>query len=336
MQQMAAQQAEVNRALTAYLIQNEEIFASIRKMYALSLQTSALTPIVKPVHHSWLRDLRVAQLPSAQVSSIAQLTLSNISHDLALTDRILPRIDYANLRSVLAPVIANISAIQASMASLLINYNRLVESFQSIDHVVQSPSFILPGATRELSATGYAIDVLNQPENRQDYEVIYPETDSVETRDGEDSILVDLLEPIGQEFVTMYRGAVAALSDNNPDRSRHVLTSLRELWNHVLRRLAPQDKVEAWAQAQCRSQDYLHDGKPTRRAKIGYILKELRADPLQRFVDADTKSMVELYEVYGRLHSLDAGLTDEQLRAITLKSEFCLIFLLRVRRFSTE
>ena len=83
-------------------------------------------------------------------------------------------------------------------------------------------------------------------------------------------------------------------------------------------------------------QGYLHDGKPTQHAKIRYALRDLEDEPLRDFVEADTRAMVKLYALYGRLHELDIGVTDEQLRAITIKTESYLSYILKVREWSLE
>ena len=83
-------------------------------------------------------------------------------------------------------------------------------------------------------------------------------------------------------------------------------------------------------------QEYLHDGQPTRHAKIRYALKDLEDDPFGDFLEADTKAMVKLYTLYGRLHELATGVSDEQLRAITFRTESHLGYILRVREWSIE
>ena len=337
MRQMQKQQTEVNQLLKASLVPNVALSNSIRQMHELSLQTSTFTAILKQAHNSWLNDLHGAAIAEEHLANVAKLALSGISYNLAaLTECILPSIDFDVLRKHFSTSLSLVPDVQLTMSNLLTSYDGLIRSFQSIEHVVQLPSFVLPGASRELSATGYAIDVICPSDDRRGTERIDREIYSVVPRDIEDSSLVALLEQIGPEFVMMYRGAVTALSDSNPDRSRHVLTSLRELWNHLLRRLAPQEEVRAWALKQRDGQVYLRNGEPTLRAKLGYVLKGLSVDPLRRFVEADTKSMMELYTLYNRLHGLDTGLTDKQLYAITLKTESHLVYILQVRKYSVE
>ena len=86
----------------------------------------------------------------------------------------------------------------------------------------------------------------------------------------ETSVCIGLLQTLDPGLATPYRGARDALRSGNPDRSRHILTSLRELWNHVLRRIAPDDLVLAWI----RGGDHhlLHEGRPTRKARALYVL----------------------------------------------------------------
>ena len=64
------------------------------------------------------------------------------------------------------------------------------------------------------------------------------------------------------------------------------------------------------------------------------MLRDLGDEPLRDFVEADAKAIVKLYTLYGRLHGLDTGVTDEQLRAISFRTESYLSYLLRVREWS--
>ena len=343
MRQMERQQAAINRLVLDTSFATDFALAdSIRQLNHLSLQAIDFQRISHMIHRSWLNDMIGAAIASDHLANIASITVSNASYDLAAKASLLPTIHSEILESHLAISASAVRALEHSMSALWARYDGLIQSFQSIDQIVRLPSFVLPGATREISATGYAINVVYPSSNRgdtediDDTEVIDLEFHPDVRKSSDESGLITLLEPIGPEFVRMYRGAVTALSDNNPDRSRHVLTSLRELWNHLIRRLAPQEEVLEWVADQHDRQNYLHNGRPTRRAKLGYILKSLGADPLRRFVEADTKAMLALYELYDRLHGLDTGLNDEQLIAITLKTESYLVFILRVREFSAE
>lgn len=98
------------------------------------------------------------------------------------------------------------------------------------------------------------------------------------------------------------------------------------MWNHLLRRLAPDDLVAAWIPGVPKQKDLLHEGKPTRRARVLYVCWELNNDPLTDFLVHDTRARVKLIELFNRVHELETELTDEQLRAILLRTDSRLIY----------
>ena len=108
------------------------------------------------------------------------------------------------------------------------------------------------------------------------------------------------------------------------------LARLRELWNHLLRRLAPDDLVTVWILGIASQKDLLHEGKPTRRARVLYICRDLNNDPLTEFLTHDTRAFVKLLDLFNRVHELETELTDEQLRAILLKSNSWLMYILQI------
>ena len=77
-----------------------------------------------------------------------------------------------------------------------------------------------------------------------------------------------------------------------------------------------------------RDSTLIHNGRPTRRAKIQYLLRGMNNDPLTKFIEVDTDAMLELYQLYGRLHGLKTGVTEKQLRVITFKTECYLEYVL--------
>lgn len=76
--------------------------------------------------------------------------------------------------------------------------------------------------------------------------------------------------------------------------------------------------------------DLLHDGKPTRRARVLYVCRKLNNDPLTDFLMHDTRALVKLIELFNRVHELETALTDEQLRAILLRTDSWLMYILQI------
>ncbi len=333
--QMQTQQAGVHRALVGSIANYPDLFKPTLELYRLSIQESLASSIIDEIHHSWRSVLDGLSVPRVYVQDLAKMALSDITYDLAFNKRYLFEFNYDALSGYLGIQSSYMSQVQRSMSAFSASYGGLVKSFRDMEQIVKSPSFVLPGATHELSATSHALDVLYPVEDRTEKEATqlgrYPTTEE----DSEYSGVAALLERVHPELATMYRGAVGALNGDNPDRSRHVLTSLRELWNHVLRAMAPKEEVRKWIEEHG-IQGYLHNGQPTRNAKIRYVLREPGNKPLADFVDADTRAMLELYALYDRLHGLETGLTDQQLRTIVFRTESHLIYILRVREWSIE
>ena len=342
--QMQRQQAEVNRtlALTDHAVRRTDLFKATLRLHELNLQvsdalkgTGALSDDFNRIHHSWISDLGDVMRSSTQLSSVTQLALSDISYRTAATKALFDGIDLESLRKHLNVRQPFMSDVQLSLSKFTASYNLLVESFRSLDSLFERPQFVLLGATRELSNTGFALDALRPQSEQQETEDFSLEIPPEAGDDFEYPDFVALLEGVGPEFVAMYDGAVAALEGNNPERSRHVLASLRELWNHLLRKLAPSEELGEWIGEQDNPR-LLHDGSPTRYAKIRYVLRELIDEPLIEFVEADTTAMVKLYDLYGRLHRLETGVTDDQLRVIVLKTQSYLDYILRAWEWSRE
>lgn len=128
-------------------------------------------------------------------------------------------------------------------------------------------------------------------------------------------------------FVNMWHGAIGALRSSNPDRVRHFAASGRELFTHVLHRLAPDAGVRAWTG----EPEHFHNGSPTREARLLYVCRGINHKPFSKFVDKDIATMLEMFELYHRgTHAPDARFTDTQLSVLQLRLECALRFLLEI------
>lgn len=334
MRQMQRQQAEVCRALSlaGRLIPHEDLLNATRRLHELALREIADVDIFDRIHHSWTSQSDRVTRSLTELERVAKVTLCDVSYGLGVEAPLLPKVDFDILHRHLNIQRSDMTKVEHSMSKLTACFCDLTESFPSIDKFLEAPSFVLPGATNELYASRFVLDALHPSEDEMEREVVHLGSDLIAGDDNEQSGLIALLERAGPEFVSIYKGAMEALNGNNPDRSRHVLTSLRSLWDHIIRKFAPTQEVMKWI-TDDGEEAYLHDGNPTRRAKVNYMLREVKNDPLMEFIEADTDAMVKLYGLYNRLHELEAGVTDQQLRIITLRTESFLTYILRVREW---
>ncbi|WP_407427263.1 hypothetical protein [Arcticibacter sp.] len=175
--------------------------------------------------------------------------------------------------------------------------------------------------TAKLPAQDYYIGsrilkiVTTETENDSEIDALDHEIDA----DNTDAIK-KYLPVIHGDLPDLWEGALQAMHSDNPDRIRHMITSLRELYNHVLHLLAPDDAVEKWDS----EKTYYDRGRPTRRGRFLYICRNLEGSNsqfsklLKAEIDA-TLAMIELFQ--GGTHTIRSVFTDYELQFIRIKAD---------------
>ena len=331
------QQLEISRALemSGAMARIQEIANANQHWQELIKQATATSRIAESLaatHQSWIERIKPIQYDTSHLSQLqasVKLDLCNTSLRLAATERLMAGIDFEAIRNRFQIEMPVISGLESSLAHVAASYGGLAESLREISDITRLPAFVLPGATREIYTTSFAIEALCPWDERDDDEA-ETEIQLVAEAELETSGCIALLQQVGPGLARPYIGARDALQGDNADRARHILSSLRELWSHLLRRLAPDDLVTAWIPGVSNQKDLLHEGRPTRRARVLYVCRELNNDPLTDFLMHDTRALVKLIELFNRVHELETELTDEQLRAILLKTDSWLMYILQI------
>ena len=331
------QQLEISRALelSGAAARIQEIVSANQHWQDLIKQataTSRITESLSAAHQSWLDTIKPIQHDFSKLSQLqasAKLALCDTSLRLAATERFMAGIDFEAIRGRFRIEMPVISGLESSIAHVAASYGGLAESLLEISDITRLPTFVLPGATREIYTTSFALETL-RPWGDRDEDEAETEIQLVAEAELETSGCIALLQQVDPGLARPYIGARDALYGNNADRARHILSSLRELWNHLLRRLAPEDLVAAWIPGVSNQKDLLHDGKPTRRARVLYVCRELNNDPLTDFLIHDTRALVKMIELFNRVHELETELTDEQLRAILIRTDSWLMYILQI------
>ena len=213
------------------------------------------------------------------------------------------------------------------IASEFANITRGIDSIRAVSDLAE---FALPSASRELVVTNYALDTITIEDEGEEAEEEEEEEEKAcidDIRSGVSDV-DSLLKQVDPDLVRPYRGIKDAMNSGGVDRTRHVLTSTRELCNHVLRQLAPTRPVTGWVERE--GLDMLHEGKPTRRARVLYICRRFSEEPLAGFFDADVKGFQELMGLCNRLHKLDPEFSEMQLRAVVLRTEYLISFIIEL------
>jgi hypothetical protein len=146
----------------------------------------------------------------------------------------------------------------------------------------------------------------------------------------ETGISSELLE-LSEDLDARWRGALYALSPENPDAARHFCTSAREIVDGIL------DSVTADASVMqsmpgCERTEH---GSPTRRAKLRFLLARRGSayDEIEEFVSKDIDDIIELFRVFNAATHGSAGRFDlHELGAVKERAESGIFFLIQLAR----
>lgn len=162
--------------------------------------------------------------------------------------------------------------------------------------------------------------------------------DAVSPQDVHDDIrdtkIAQGLTRIEPDLNFRWRGAIFALSPENPDAARHFCTSSREILTRILNLMAPDREVFARF-----PNDVTGEGKPTRRAKVYYCLarNEMRNDALENFIDSNIDDLNALFHhLNGGAHGPSGKYSLQQLYAIKDRVEDAIGFVCEVAGISVE
>jgi hypothetical protein len=281
----------------------------------------------KWLHQTWLEKIKPMEDNILQLQATAKLFLSDVAYKATLAEHLFAGIDFDVMRRAIVSHEPAFQKLQDVVSKMTATYENLAASIQVLPNLTYLSSFALPGATREIFITGYALDTIyvpKEPEAERDTSIVQ----LIAEVERETSGCIGLLQAVDPALARPYIGAHDALRGRNADRTRHILSSLKELWNHLLRRLAPDEHVLSWVPTD--DKDLLHEGRPTRRARVLYICRSLNHGPLTDFVVQDTRALVKLVEFFNRVHDLEPKLTDEQLRALLLRTDSWLTYILQI------
>lgn len=282
---------------------------------------------IRLAHQTWLDKIKPMQDSIAQLEAVARISLSDVAYRMTITERLFAGIDFEAMRRAIALPESAFLKLENVIGDITLTYERLASSVGTLPNLTHLPAFSLSGATREVFLTGYALDAISipdQPHSEKDVS----EVQLIAEVEQETSGCVGLLQAVDPGLARPYMGAHDAVRGRSADRTRHVLSSLRELWNHLLHRLAPDEHVLSWASRD--DKELFNEGRPTRKARVLYICRDLNHEPLTDFVVHDTRALVKLVEFFNRVHELEPKLTDEQLRALLLRTDSWLTYILQI------
>jgi|GEM_PF-1530525 len=315
-----------------------QVFDSVRiSQNAFVSMLDSIRPIdtfVNPldnISQDWLEQI-ASNLDLSRDLNLATSPLGNYLGEIIktskITESLLAGIQWAEIGSRLqiSPEIS--TGLQSVFIDFSQSYGDLYKSFQASNNVILSlPPIVSWFPTVEYFTGSDLLEVISVEEEigLKDDRKQRREEILLETEGALRSQLL-LIEP---GLVQLWEGAVYSLDSENPDRARHLATSLRELFTHVLHLLAPDAEVQKWST----KPEHYHENRPTRKARLLYICRNINSGPFSGFVEKDIDVVLEFVQLFQRgTHEILIPYTPDQLLALKVRMEGVIRFLIEISK----
>lgn len=214
--------------------------------------------------------------------------------------------------------------LSSSFLNLSSSYSTLLKSYEnnpnSYTQLIPSLSKIAPS---EYFYTANLLEAVSVEEDISAEEELLKNEIQYEN----EILLSSHLPKIDQGLYKMWKGAIEAYNSNNSDRVRHFSTSIRELYTHLIHKLAPDDEIKEWTSEPAN----FHEGRPTRRARLLFICRNINSEPFNTFVKKDVDATIAFIEIFQKgTHDIDPVFSPNHLMTIKSKAENTLKFLLEI------
>lgn len=219
--------------------------------------------------------------------------------------------------------------LSASFLELTSDYSKFIESFNDNPKTFVEISPALRKTTPVEFYTG--VNFLESISTAKEFS-IKEEKLKKEIQYENEYTLKQYLPIINPGLYNMWKGAIETFNSDNSDKIRQFTVSLRELFGHIMHILAPDEAIAKWSN----DPTHYHDGKPTRKARLHYICRNISNKPFNKFVEKDIQATIEFIAIFqDGTHSIESNFSTQQLIAIKSKAETTLKFIIEIE-FSTN
>lgn len=214
-------------------------------------------------------------------------------------------------------------ALNKSFLSLSDEYSNLLKLHQDEPTSYFNVGLLTTGASKEFYTSAVVLEAISETEE------LISASDNIakEIQYENEYSLNNYLPKIHPDLLNMWKGAVETFYSTNSDRTRQFTVSIRELFTHLMQRLAPDDCIKGWST----DPSLFHEGRPTRKARLKYICRNISSNSFDKFVEKDINATNEFIGIFQEgTHSLENKFSPYQVTAIKSKAETTLKFLLEI------
>lgn len=306
---------------------------SLKSLMAQVNSSAKLLDEMTRLHHSWQHPFLGQDIAPDLLNKHLLSSMSSTNTLMEQASRLFQTITFERFEPIALRSPHRFSRFQKTSIGFVGSYGYLLSSIESPSDYGKLPKSTYHDSSQDLVLAANAIAIVQPDEEAREesFTAIKP----IETELEDQRVWYEpQLRSIDPGLLRPLQGAIEAISSQNVDRSRHVLTSLREFWWHFMRAVSPDDEALLWINGNADLLDAR--GKPTRAARIGFIVRAFESTPLSTLLVQDTKAFVEMLNFFNHLHQLDGPLDDRQLKVLLYRTESWLLFILRLIREGTN
>ena len=223
------------------------------------------------------------------------------------------------LSESLRPLLGSLSSLSSLSARIAQDFSEVQTSLRALPRLLLEAPII-----QTYEASRSIVQLINE-ETETEVELDEP----IEFYIAERGTMVERLKDIDKGFSEAFLGAREAIIHKRPDYVRHASTSLRELLGKLIECLVPDDLLQGWYEGAD-----LPIQKPTRKARLRYLFREVNSSSYSVFVEKDIDCILQtFYALNEGTHSLKRPFTDQQISILMTRVEGHLLMLLMAANY---
>lgn len=214
--------------------------------------------------------------------------------------------------------------ISASFTNFSNSYLNLISSFNNNpkSYIDLNPAFIKSVPVEYFTGSNVLEIISTEEEVSIDEEIL-----KNEIQYENEISLNKFLTKLDSGLYDMWKGAIEAYHSDNSDKVRHFTTSIREMFTHLMGMMAPDKEIKQWS----KSDNDFFNGRPTRKAKLNFICRNISNDSFKDFVNKDVEATLAFIDLFQKgTHQIKPNFSQNQLTAIKSKSESKIKFMLDI------
>ena len=304
---------------------------SIRELFSSSDVIAEAIASLPSISESWQKQISSMALALDVIKPpkfVVESHLARISELSVLTQSSLAHLNWDHIGDSLQLLTPNIQNIlQDNLLRLAQTHSDLFDYWGKRPSIIASlPVFVSELPTVELFNEANLLESITIQEG--DFQFIEQKQHAQKEIQAETvDRLPSLLAGLNKDLVSLWEGARRSLNSDNPERARHTTVSLRELFTHVLHTLAPDAEVKNWTT----NPEHYHNKRPTRKARLLYICREINHGSFTNFIEADIHSTLKFLDIFQKgTHKIIVDYQEKQLHAMLVRMEATLRFLLEI------